>query len=120
MAEAHGQSPEIFAPLPVPVALPVPAHAPVSAGRWENDGMSYEEMCQLEDVKVTASKQVLDSLCVIECTSENIDNQYESIISHDLLQRLITLFLAGFAPFVSVALKWVIRQRSCHVHINSM
>ena len=30
--------------------------------QWETDGMSYEELCKLEDVKVTAPKRVVDGL----------------------------------------------------------
>ncbi len=32
------------------------------SSQWETDGMSYEELVQLEDVKVTATKSAIDRL----------------------------------------------------------
>ena len=36
------------------------------AQQWETDGMSYEDLCKLEDVKVTAPKRVVKSLETFE------------------------------------------------------
>ena len=80
MAEAEGRSADIITPasLAFPTSLVSPAygHRPTERprptrnratpqGGWETDGMSYEELVQLEDVKVTATKS---AICSMETT----------------------------------------------------
>ena len=42
-------------------SLPAPTSSS-SAGLWETDGMSYEDLCKLEDVKVTLPKSAINRL----------------------------------------------------------
>ena len=40
---------------------------------WEMDGMSYEELCQLEDVKVTATRDDIRALRTVVLTGSGGD-----------------------------------------------